>query len=62
MEKMTQQITRHVEICRNCGSWNSFRILRTMTAHGQKRAYAKCRVCGQKAVISYRQNAKVSIT
>ena len=60
METMTQQITRHVEICRNCGSWNSFRITRTFTASGQKRAYAKCRVCGQKSLIIYREKPNVS--
>ena len=56
----TQKITRQIEECGACGAWNSFRIDRTAIVNGQKRGYAKCRVCGHRAVITWREKQKVS--
>ena len=48
-----QRIIRRVETCEACGAVGKFRIYATARSCGNPVSYAKCRVCGRRAVIRF---------
>lgn len=51
-----QRITRRVETCEACGARGRFRVYATTVKGARRIAYAKCAVCGHRAVIRFVEN------
>lgn len=48
-------IIRYIEKCPACGQWNPWRKVSSRIVKGKRRQYVKCRRCGRKETVEYRQ-------
>lgn len=62
-----QRIVRHVEVCKSCGAWNSFRKGSAgksvyCKTTGLRRIYGECRKCGAPMTVFFVAPPSIPLT